>query len=86
MVRTNGGVIRKTFVAELGSAAPGSEAMYRAKCTRCIPEWMGPVHRLSDEIEYHHGAISPEAALEHARARGIRDVLAHVDRLHHGRL
>lgn len=79
-------MIRKSFVAELGSAAPGSEALLRAKCTRCLPEWVGPVRRLSDEVASHGMAISPAEALEHLRARAIRDVLAHVDRRHNGRL
>lgn len=80
----NGGTLRRTFVAEVGSKA--GQYLCRAKCTRCLPAWVGPVRRLTDEVARHGGAIDPGDAVKHTQAAALRDVLAHIDRRHGGRL
>lgn len=75
----------RTFVAELGGGEPGSEYLARAKCTRCIPAWQGPIRRASKFLEKHPASSYP-AALVAVRDETRRDVLAHCDRAHDGRL
>lgn len=81
----NGGVIARTFVAELGGGEPGSEYLARAKCTRCVPAWVGPTRKVSNFLKKHPAATYP-AALLGVRDECRRDVLRHCDRVHDGRL
>lgn len=85
MSRFNGGVVARTFVAELGGGDSESEYLVRAKCTRCVPHWMGPVRKLTTWARTHPGEKYP-AALLATRDRARRDVLKHVDERHNGRL
>lgn len=84
-MRANGAMLARTFVAELGGGEPGSEYLARAKCTRCIPAWAGPVRRTSKYLA-EHPAATYAAALLAVRDQCRRDVLAHCDRAHGGRL
>lgn len=84
-MRGNGGVIARTFVAELGGGEAGSDYLARAKCTRCVPTWAGPVRKLSAFMEKHPASSYP-AALLAVRDECRRDVLRHCDRAHDGRL
>lgn len=59
--------------------------MYRAKCTRCVPEWLGPVHSLED-FAAHHPESDPIEARREVATRAALDVRRHVDRRHYGRL
>lgn len=77
--------LQATFVAELGGGEPGTVYMARAKCTRCIGPWMGPKRTTSRWLKKHPGE-SWLRALEEVRAQAVRDVLAHCDRAHAGRL
>lgn len=83
--RLNGGMRPTTFVAELGGGEPGSEYLARAKCTRCVPTWRGPIRKTSNFLEEHPAATYP-AALQAVRDQCRRDVLAHCDRAHDGTL
>jgi hypothetical protein len=81
----NGGHLARTFVAELGGGDSESEYFARAKCTRCVPTWVGPVRKLSTWAKANPGEKYP-AALLATRDRARRDVLNHVDARHNGRL
>lgn len=84
----NGARLARTFVSEVGGGAldEGHEYLCRARCTRCIPDWRGPVHRLSDFIIERMFTPDPEAARLAVMDLARVDVLAHIDRWHHGKL
>ena len=82
----NGGHLRRTFAAELGSPAPDGEGDYRVRmrCTRCYPERLGTIYSLSKLLAVDP-TISRGAAVEKLQDLARIDVLRHCDGFHQGR-